>query len=100
MRNLRALKTVADWIFLTLFVTIVSLPLLTSLKSTGEEIRRAEKRKAVELPDLEPTKESISSYPKRFESFYDDKFGLREQLIYLHSLVKVFVFEVSRDWFV
>jgi hypothetical protein len=95
MPSLHTLKKAVDSVFLILFVTIISLPLLTSLTSNRNDIRQSEKRKAAELPDLKPNKESLTTYPKRFESYYDDNFGFREELIHLHNLIKVFAFEVS-----
>jgi hypothetical protein len=95
MLTLRTIKMSVDSVVVALFAAVVSLPLITGLTSSGEDIRRTEKRTATELPDFELSQESLSTFPARFEKFYDDHFGFREQLIRLHNLVKVFMFSVS-----
>ena len=95
MLSLRTIKIVVDSFTVALFAAVISVPLIAGLASSEEDLQRTEKRKAAELPDFEMSQESVSTFPARFEKFYDDHFGFREQLIRLHNLVKVFVFGVS-----
>lgn len=95
MLTLHTVKRAFDAFAVVLFAAVISLPLITALTSSGEDIRRTEKRTATEFPDLALNQESLSTFPQRFQAFYDDRFGFREQLIRLHNLIKVFVFSVS-----
>jgi len=95
MLSLSTIKKPIDLLFLVSFMTIISLPLINSLTSDNSQVQRSEKRKTAGLPAIEFNKESLSSYPERFESFFDDNFGFRKELIHLHNYIKVFVFGVS-----
>jgi len=52
-----------------------------------------EKRELAKWPTF--NLESISTYPERFEKFYNDHFGLRNTLIYLNNTVRFKVFNSS-----
>ena len=95
MLPVATIRKLQDLLFLITFAVITTLPLLSLLTSNHDEIRRTEKRKAAELPVPRLDKEFLTTYPTQFESFFDDHFGFREKLIYLHNYLEVFVFGVS-----
>lgn len=66
---------------IVLFLFILYVPLVLSLALKDKEISETEKRKLATLPRLERSLASLVSYPDRFETYYNDHFGLREQLV-------------------
>jgi hypothetical protein len=95
MPSFRTIKTTSDLVFLILFALVISLPLVSALSTEREGIARTEKRKTAEFPEIGLNAELLKTFPGRFESFYDDAFGFRKQLISMHHYVKVFLMKNS-----
>ena len=70
---------------IALFLSVLYVPLVLSLVLKDKEISESEKRKLAKLPSLEWSMDSLSKYPGRFETYYNDHFGLREQLVELYN---------------
>lgn len=66
-----------------------------STEKTGEDDDEAEGRDYASLPDFPKSLEELSTFPKRFEAFFDDQFPLRLPLVKLSSVVRFRVFDVS-----
>ncbi len=49
-----------------------------------------EKRTLAKLPALELNGDSLKKYPGKFEKYFNDNFGLRTELISLHSYIKTY----------
>ena len=49
----------------------------------GSEIN--EKREKTKIPELEPTLESVTSFPERFDTYFRDNFGLRDTFVRLNA---------------
>lgn len=70
---------------IALFLSVLYVPLVLSIVLMDKEISESEKRKLAKLPSLEWSADSLSRYPDRFETYYNDHFGLREQLVELYN---------------
>ena len=71
--------------FVTLFLG-VSLVSLINLKTERSE---PEKRSLTPPPHLTFDREGLATYSGKFEQFFNDRFGFRQQLVYLNSRLRV-----------
>jgi alginate O-acetyltransferase complex protein AlgJ len=55
----------------------------------------AEKRPLAAFPPLPSDRSELINFPHRFEQFFNDRFGFRQQLVYLNSLIRVDLLGVS-----
>ncbi len=79
----------------TLFVMLllsVSLATLVNLKAGRSA---TEKRSLSLFPQLTLDREGLVTFPGRFEQFFNDRFGFREQLVYLNSRLRVTLLRTS-----
>jgi len=74
--------------------SIYTLPLKT-IFSQKAKISKSEKRALATMPSLEMNKDSIGQFPLKFESYFNDHFGFRSSLIYLHNYIKTKWLETS-----
>lgn len=54
-----------------------------------------ELRRAAPLPAFDGTLASFTTYPERYNEYFNDRFGLRDELIRGHSILYLFGFDVS-----
>ena len=71
-----------------LFLLTLSLPVLLLIVGPKEEIAVNEKRKLAVFPELSLEQEAISSFPEKFEIYFNDHFGARKHLIHIHHYIK------------
>lgn len=82
-------------LLIIVFVLILTLPLLDSVFHFSPVKELFEKRLPAELPK-NPTKISeLKSYPQNFEKYFDDNYGFRKTLIFLHSKIMDNIFNQS-----
>ncbi len=84
-----------DLLVSVLFVGLLCLPI--SMKALGVEgdTHSGEKRELAPFPSVEPTWPSVASLGARFQSYFQDNFGLRALLIRGHALLDAEVLRVS-----
>ncbi len=71
----------AKLLLVTLFLGAIWLPPLLTMLGPIETISEAEKRRLAPLPKRPPDLRSLKEFPRQFEAFYDDHFGLRRPLV-------------------
>ncbi|MCE9605381.1 MAG: hypothetical protein K8U03_10825 [Planctomycetia bacterium] len=91
---------IADGLLIALFLSGISLPALTMLRSSGDRnIAETERRLAAPFPELAVRrigpipwikKTSLIQFPPKFEKWYDDHVGFRRPLIRLYNVAKYF----------
>ena len=82
-------KGLNDSFFVAIFITILLLPHLDEhfyLDSTAI----SEKRQLLEKPIM--TIDNYQTYPREFESYYDDNFGFRKKLVSFGAIFKIKLF--------
>ena len=84
-----------SYILICFFLLILVLPILDSIFHFSPIKELFEKRQPALKPQFSWNKEVLINYPKNFEKFYDDNFGFRKTLIYLHSQIMDKVFDQS-----
>lgn len=78
-------------LYIVVFVIILISPVLVSFFDIKIDTTVTEKRKLTKKPTLQLSKE----YPKKFEQYFNDNFGLRPLLINWNSKVKLDYFKIS-----
>jgi hypothetical protein len=76
---------------IALFVTVLSLPVATGLPrmlGAGDEVSMQENRKLNPWPGVPATLPELRRWPGNFNSWFDDRFGLRDVFIGLHNYGK------------
>lgn len=89
------MKRLGQFSLISLFLIVLYVPLVLSIVSKDKEISESEKRKLASLPELEWSRASLARFPDRFETYYNDHFGLREQLVELYNYVYFKVLQKS-----
>lgn len=80
---------------LLIFLLAIFAPSLKTLLTPELALSSSEKRKLAQLPRFEFTPTSLESFPTRFETYFDDHLGFRDQLIKIFNYCKVFGLEKS-----
>ncbi|PZV17328.1 MAG: hypothetical protein DCF20_05685 [Pseudanabaena sp.] len=75
-----------DNLLIGTFVIGLFLPLVLT---HNRKESATEKRKLAEFPELKWDRKTITKFPSQFESFFNDHFGLRDQLTQLYSLYSI-----------
>ncbi|WP_446008054.1 alginate O-acetyltransferase AlgX-related protein [Candidatus Electrothrix sp.] len=83
-----------------IFLLFLLLPFCLFMVGPRKEISEAEKRKLAVFPEIVPTMTGLTEFPKKFDAFYRDHFGLRDNLIRLYNLLSLKIFHVSPSDFV
>ncbi len=87
-------QKVKDIILIILFLAGITFPLGDTIFGLDPTILN-ENRVLASLPEFKIDMSLLSTYPKDFESFYNDHFGFRRTLIWGRSLVMVKLLGVS-----
>jgi alginate O-acetyltransferase complex protein AlgJ len=78
-----------------IFLLIISLPLAANIAGRDGADPQAENRELAPPPTLEPSVASLTTFPARFGSWFEDHFGFRATLIRWYGDVRYFAFGVS-----
>ena len=79
------------------FALFLLLPAIAAVTGIGEDTDLIEQRVLADRPGGPTDFEEWKAYPDRFESFFEDHFGLRKWLIYTHKKVLRKVWKKGRD---
>src|SRR5690349_15101376 len=86
----------ADKLLIALFLAAIVVPLLDGwLRPSSERTFVAEHRRPNPKPVLKLDLATLTDYPRKFNAWYGDTFGLRDKLVRLHNEFKWFVLGVS-----
>ncbi|MGC3991080.1 MAG: hypothetical protein QM796_15650 [Chthoniobacteraceae bacterium] len=78
------------------FLVAIMVPLVLQLTMPQREIARSEGRKLTAFPKLKKMKwKFIKDFPEKFEKYYNDQFGGRNDLLAASATLKVKVFQTS-----
>ena len=71
-----------------IFCLAIFIPFTISIYQKNIEISKIEKRKLSTVPKIPSTIKDIEIFPKLFDEYYSDHFGLRDWLVKYYKLVK------------
>ncbi|MCI5165831.1 MAG: hypothetical protein D3903_06980 [Candidatus Electrothrix sp. GM3_4] len=83
-----------------IFLLFLLLPFCLFMVAPRKEISEVEKRKLAVFPEIVSTMTGLAEFPKKFDAYYRDHFGLRDNLVRLYNIVSLKVFQVSPSEFV
>ncbi len=83
-----------------IFLLFLLLPFCLFVVGPRKEISEAEKRNLAVFPEIVPTMTGLAEFPKKFDAFYRDHFGFRDNLIRLYNIFSLKVFQISPSDFV
>lgn len=66
-------------LIITVFVSIVSFPLINSKVQIFSDIENTENRKAADKPTFEPSR--ADQFPEAYDQYYNDQFPLRQRIV-------------------
>ncbi len=93
------LAKLSKCVLVTLFLGMISVPLAVTVLKPTETESQAERRRLAPLPEWHWDKRALNEFPKRFEAFYNDHFGLRQTLVKWFNRLRVGWLRVSpSDW--
>lgn len=72
----------AHLLIILLFMTAITLPLLSGVWFSAGETSLKEKRKLAALPEFNLEKNTLERFPRQFDAYFNDHFGFRGQLIH------------------
>ena len=82
-------------VFSAAFILFLLVPLLLFLFGPKKEISTAEKRKLADFPHPGTDIAELSRFPADFDAYYNDHFGLRDQLVKFNNALFLRLFKVS-----
>jgi alginate O-acetyltransferase complex protein AlgJ len=88
-------RRACEVLVVVVFVAGIGLPLLGGLLGWDTGLRPGENRSLAPAPELRLERGSIKAFPKQFERYFNDRFGFRNSLVALNSIVKVAGFGTS-----
>lgn len=90
------LKNKLEIIFITIFLIISLVPTFITIFSSEEKsTSETEKRELAKMPNRPKDLKELKKFPNKFQLFFEDNFGLREELISAYSLINYLVFNHS-----
>lgn len=75
------------WLIVIAFSITIYTPLLVSIWSDDKQVSLTEKRNLADRPDFPESMDSLKSFPKAFETYFNDHFGLRDEMVKLHNRI-------------
>jgi len=75
---------ITDWIIIVVFACVLFVPLCLSIIQPDLTFSKTEKRPLAELPQIADLDET-TTFPRHFDAYYQDHFGLREWLIHRYQ---------------
>lgn len=82
-------------LLVTLFTGTLTLPLIVSFLLQDMNLSATEKRTLSSIPPLPHNLKELSSYPDRYEKYYEDHFGFREHLITAYNWLYLKILDKS-----
>jgi len=89
------IQSISNLLLIAIFMLTIYAPPLKILFTQEDKISGNEKRVLASIPALTMKPESFHTFPSKFEAYYNDHFGFRPRLIYLHNYVKAKWLKIS-----
>lgn len=89
------IRKIEDWVTIVLFLVALALPLPLSLRGDLQYVSQDEKRPLAPPPDPSLRGDLIDSFPRQFDAWYADHFGLRRSLLAAYHETRFDLFRAS-----
>jgi hypothetical protein len=88
-REVSARRAGVDLVLIGMFLALLGLPLAATVTGLSGGATLVEQRDPAPRPVWRPKRDEVLAYPRRFEAYWNDRFGLRPFLIRGHHRVKL-----------
>ncbi|MCH7878134.1 MAG: hypothetical protein IH914_02330 [candidate division Zixibacteria bacterium] len=88
-------RRITNFLLVAGFLGGLYVPLVVSIATDGQQVSEAERRELATLVPLSLNKRSIREFPDKFEAYYNDHFGLRDQLTKANSWARYHILKTS-----
>ena len=88
-------KDLGQLIISFLFLTAISLPGFIWAMSSTKDISEKEARRLAKAPQIKFDETLLNTFPKKFDRYFDDHYGLRTELVAINQLLRTKVFNKS-----
>lgn len=88
-------ERIGQYLLIFLFLFLIYLPMIDVIFKIFPDTELSENRRLVNMITI--TKSNISSFPKNFENYYNDNFGLRKYLIKANNNINIRLFSYSSN---
>ena len=89
------LRTLGNSLLTLLFLTGITLPALRQLCGPVATESKTEQRLLAKRPTFQRTWQGLTTFPKEYESYFNDHFGFRDSFIFCHHFWKAIVMNTS-----
>jgi alginate O-acetyltransferase complex protein AlgJ len=79
--NKTLIQTISEIVLIVLFLIVICTPPLMCMLFSKKEWSDIEKRMLMSFPQIPSDFKTLLQFPRRFEAYYNDHFGFREELI-------------------
>jgi len=90
-------QKLTDYFIVIFFLCTISAPLVSTITRESKSVSEMEQRKLAMLPELKLDIKSLIRYPLNFQTFFNDNFGFRNDLVRIHNYLMVFLLKTSPD---
>jgi len=91
------MKKISSLIIVIVFSLCISIPLVMSITMSNSQVSKSEKRKLEPRPHLPVNTAELIDYPKLFDNYYSDNFGLRTSLLRYYKNIKFSIGDSPKD---
>ena len=81
MNPAKTYNAITDWLLIVLFLGFIFIPLLLAVTQPDKIFSEEEKRPLAEFPKVRSGAGTVVDFARRFDTYYQDHFGLREFFI-------------------
>ncbi|MCB9890658.1 MAG: hypothetical protein H6832_17090 [Planctomycetes bacterium] len=93
---MKFVNRIYDIVTVVLFVAAICVPVCVSMLGSAP-LQTSEKRELAAAPRMPRTYGEIEAFPRAFEAWFDDRFGLRQDLVSWHNSVRYRLLGVGDD---
>lgn len=86
-------EKIGQYLMIYIFLFLISLPMADNIFKIFPDTDLYENRQLATFPRI--TEDNILNFPKEFENYYNDNFGLRKYLIRANNMLNVILFSFS-----
>ena len=76
------------WLVVAFFFITICTPLMVQIWFDEKQVSSMEKRKFAQRPSFPKSIDAVKLFPNAFETYFQDQFGLRDEIIKLHNQIK------------
>lgn len=93
-----SVRHITGFLLSTIFLACITVPLVVMQVTDIQEVSHVEKRRLEKKPEFSFSIQSLKEYPRKYEQYFNDHFGLRNTFVNLYNSLFVALFETSTSF--